>query len=130
MTDHSLALQSAIVALLKGNDIAGDRIYVLPNAASTFPYVSMGPADATEDDAECIDGVEATQQIDVWSRSGSNAEAMLIAGQIRRLIHRQDIPITAATIAEIEVRSVRLFRDPDGKTTHVVIEVRAIIETE
>lgn len=131
MTDHSLALQATILKSLVAAGISGGRVYDRPPSTATVPYVSLGPSDAFEADADCIEASSVTQQLDVWSETGSFAEASTIAGAIKAVLHRQEdsLVMQGARLAIIEVRSIRRLRDPDGKTSHIAIEVRAIVET-
>lgn len=131
MTDHSLALQKSIFDVLSAASVAGGRIYDKSGPTAINPYVSFGPSDETEDDADCIEGSTVSQQLDVWSTySGGFKEAREIAAQIKALLHRQNIVMTGARLVEVTVPSIRFLRDPDGITSHAAIEVRALIESE
>lgn len=128
MTDHSLALQKTIMDAIA--TVSSGRVYDRPPSTAMTPYVSLGPSDAFEADSDCIDASSVTQQIDVWSTSGSFAEASIISGAIKTALHRKALPMEGARLSEIEVRSMRRLRDLDGKTSHIAIEVRAIVESE
>lgn len=134
MTDHSLAVQKTILDALTAASLAGGRIYDKPPASpygAGTTYISFGPSDQSEDDADCIDGSIVTQQLDVWSKyTAGFRDSKTLAGEVRTALHRQVLPITGANLVELEVRSIRHLRDPDGITSHAVIEVRALVESE
>lgn len=134
MTDHSLAVQKAVLDALVAASLAGGRVYDKPPAdpyGDGTTYISFGPSDQSEDDADCIDGSIVTQQLDIWSRySAGFRDSKILAGDVRSALHRQTLPISGAQLVELEVRSIRHLRDPDGITSHAVIEVRALVESE
>lgn len=134
MTDHSLAVQKAILDALTVAQLAGGRIYDKPPAnpyGFGTTYISFGPSDQNEDDAECIDASVVTQQLDIWSKyTAGFRDSKTLAGEVRSALHRKALPITGARLVELEVRGIRHLRDPDGLTSHAVIEVRALVESE
>lgn len=124
----SLELWGAVVMAIRAvlPDV-GVYDLVPPNAA--FPYVSLGSTWETQDDAECIQAVELGMRIDVWSRSIGSAEARRIADTIRSSLHDAEIELAENALALIEHKRTDTMRDPDGITTHVAIEIAAVIET-
>lgn len=134
MTDLTLALQETLFDTLFDATSAGVRVYDKPPTSpygSGSTYISFGPSDENEEDAECIEGSIVTQQLDIWSKyTAGFRDSKRLAGEIKKLIHRKELPMTGATLSEIFVRSIRHFRDPDGLTSHGVVEVRALIEAE
>jgi hypothetical protein len=131
MADAVLELQGAIRAALVDASpaIVGGGIYDRVPEDAVFPYVSFGPVDAAEDDAECIDAVEIAFQIDVWSRAVGFPEASGIAAQVRAALHNAELTLSANALVSIEHRQSRRFRDPDGITSHVAMTFIAIVET-
>jgi hypothetical protein len=134
MSDPALTLQKAIRdKLLASSDVValvGQRIYDrIPNDPD-YPYISIGPAQTFAEDAECIEGFEVFQQIDIWSQKPGFPEEKEIAGAARVAIHRVDLSLDGFVLVEIEHRVTRHMRDPDGLTSHGAIEFRAMIETD
>lgn len=129
MSDPSLELQAAIVAVLKGNSppIAGARVYDAAPVGAIFPYVTLGDCQVLPDKAECIDGVEVYPQIDVWSRGVGYGEVKLLAKSILLLL--DDIPLSVVGFNTVvfEVQDVRYLRDPDGLTRHAAITFHGIL---
>lgn len=132
MTSATLELQGAIVARLKAvsavTALIGQRVYDAVPASPTFPYVSFGPSDELADNAECIHADEVTFQIDAWSRAVGFPEVRQVGAAVRDALHEHEFNLTANAFVSFEHRTTRVFRDPDGITSHAAIEFRAIVE--
>jgi hypothetical protein len=129
----TLELQGAIVARLKATGavtaLVGSRIYDPVPEGATFPYVSMGPADEIQIDADCVDAVEVTFILDAWSRESGFVQVSRIADAVRDALHKYVPTLSINALVEINHAITRRFRDPDGKTSHAVMEFTATIET-
>lgn len=132
MTEPSLALQGAVIARLKADaDVAalvGARIYdhAPPNAA--FPYISLGPDQVIDDSTDCHDDVEVFTTFDIWSRANGRVEAKRIAHAVRQSLNGADFTLSDNAMVMIEHRTTRVMTDPDGITTHAVIDFRSLIQ--
>ena len=114
---------ASLVALI------GSRVVDPPRVDEVMPYVSFGPSDWQEDDADCIDGRIETIQIDVWSTAqDGQREAKAICDAVKEALHNYEADLGDHALASMRVPTVRVFRDPDGITTHGVIQVEAMIE--
>ncbi|WAP67229.1 DUF3168 domain-containing protein [Jiella pelagia] len=128
MTAFSWELQKALFSAITAADI-GASLYDEPRPGAPKPYLSFGPFDGQDDGAECLDAIEATQQIDIWSGATDGfREAKVLAGALRRAIHEQDIAISGARIVDLRIESERFLMDPDGQTKHGVVMVRALMD--
>jgi hypothetical protein len=130
----SAEFQALIFATLTGNGavmaIAGgvyDRVPEDPFADKTA-YISIGQDDATDDDAEGIDGIELTLQIDIWSKAVGAVECRRLRDVVRRALHHQSLQLSANALADTRVALSQVFPDPDGLTTHGIVQVTARIE--
>ena len=136
MASPELELTGEIVALLKADAavsaLIGGRVYddAAPNA--TFPYVTIGPVDLVQDDADCLVSGEVTMQLDVWARAtataSARAQALRITDAIRAAVREAEIEMDSNALVHLEHRNTRTFRDPDGLTIHSAIELLAIVE--
>lgn len=130
--DPLIEVQNAVKTLLLADPalaaLVAGRIFVSVPAGADLPYVSFGPVDASEEDAEGIDGLEVTFQVDAWSRSGGASEAKRIGGAVRKALHHVDLDLTENAAVFCEHRTTRALRDPDGSTFHVAVTFRAIVE--
>ncbi len=135
--DPTYELAAAAIARLKA-DVAvsgfvGARIYDRPpDGTITPPYISLGPSDATTDDAECIDGLEITMQIDCWSwgsgEAFSSAEVRKIAGAVRASLHDAEFELAQNALVTIRHRITRYQRESDGVTNRAIITITAFVE--
>lgn len=131
MSDPSLALQEAIgqalAAALAGPPVSG-RIFDRAPPGATFPYVTLGAVQALNDEADCVDGMESFTDIHVWSEEVGYDQTKRIADLIRSTLHHADLTLTDHALVEMTHRQTRYMRDPDGLTSHAVVEIRALTE--
>jgi len=136
MSDPSLALQGAIITMLKNDPgvaaLIGARVYdevpaPVPPATVTFPYITIGPCHVLGNDTEdCGDGSEVNQQIDVWTRLVGDPEAKRIAAAVRTAL--KSYPTLAGfDVSVVEFVDEQFLRDPDGKTRHAAMTFRYLI---
>lgn len=131
-----LALQGAITALLKSDTDAAaalrnsdgtfrihDRV---PGKDSPFAFVSFGPSQVTQQDADCMYGYEAFQQVDIWSREPGFTEAKRLSDLVRAAVHDKTATQDGLTF-DIEHRFTTTQRDGDGLTSHGILSFRAEI---
>lgn len=132
MANVELELQGAIVARLKADatvaSLINGRIYDSVSAGATFPYVSIGPVDSNQDDADCITGLEVAQQIDCWSRATGFPECKRLVDAVRAALHDYSFDLATNAVVFFEHRSSRITRDPDGLTSHGILGFEGVIE--
>lgn len=120
----ALTGDAAVMALVDG---VYDRVPASPYGANQT-YVSFGPHELLEDDADCIQSDQHTVQVDVWSEAVGQVACKRAGAAIRGVLHDRAVAMTTSALAMMEVRSVRYLRDPDGLTSHAVITVTAMVE--
>lgn len=109
--------------------LIGTRVVDPPRLDEQAPYISFGPSDWQEDDAECITGRVETIQLDIWStEQDGQREAKAICDTVKKALHGYDADLGDHALVALRVPIVRVFRDPDGITTHGVVQVEAVIE--
>ncbi|MDW9781815.1 DUF3168 domain-containing protein [Sinorhizobium meliloti] len=135
--DPTFELTAAVISRLKADaavsSFVGARIYDRPpDGTISPPYISLGPSDALTDDAECIDGVEVTMQIDCWSWGSDgafgSAEVRKIAGAVRAALHEADLNLPNNALASIRHRITRYQRESDNTTNRAIISMTATVE--
>lgn len=94
---------------------------------SKTAYISFGPIDTVEDDAECITGIEHTIQLDVWSKTPGQLECKALTDLVRKALHRQSLSISENALVDTWVELTRVFVDPGGDH-HGVVQVRCMVE--
>lgn len=131
-----LELQIAIVTVLAasvdlktliGNPI---RLYQDVPATPTFPYVTIGEAQAIPDIAECIDGSEVFPVLHIWSRGAGFTEAKKISATIWAALNGATLTMSQnkCVLLERDGLGDQAMRDPDGVTKHIASHYRAICE--
>jgi hypothetical protein len=137
--DPTYEFAAALIARLKANSavaaFVGTKIYDRPPegaSAPTSPYIALGPSDATTDDADCIDGMEIAQQIDVYSwgsgEAYSSAQVRKIAHTVRECLHDAEMPLTSNALVTMRHRITRYSRGSDGITQTANISMTAFVE--
>lgn len=140
-SDPAFDLQAAVVPLLRADAalsglIAG-RVYDDVEPTAEFPYVSIGQAVATTNDADdCLIAYDVTLVIDVWARgsgNGSTYEAarpqmQRIAGTLRQALHAAGLTLESHRLLQIRHVETLYLRDPDGKTAHGAMTFRALVD--
>jgi len=131
----SVALQDLIIFTLKADPkvsaLVGDRVYDGPPEKPTFPYISMGASDFRTDDAECINSREETIQIDCWvRRNGRKWPCKEIVDAIVGALRNVTGELSNGTLVSLNIELSRILDDPDGITTHGVVQVTGLIDEE
>lgn len=128
MSDPTLAIQGAIVAALNvATAVAGGRIYDSAPAEPSFPYVTVGEGDTVGDDNSCFDSSEVNIAVHVWSRAVGFPEAKGIAALVRARC-KAEFTISGFKVVNAEFVTTRYLRDPDGLTSHAVVEFRYLVD--
>ncbi|AWM24972.1 DUF3168 domain-containing protein [Sinorhizobium fredii] len=135
--DPAYELTAAVISRLKADatvaSFVGSRVYNRPpDGTLTPPYISMGPSDALTNDADCIDGLEVTMQIDCWSwgsgEAFSDAQVRKLSGAVRAALHEAEMPLPTNALASLRHRITRYQRESDGTTNRAIISVTALLE--
>lgn len=120
----TLNTDAAIKAIANG---VYDRVPADPFGSKTA-YIVLGETDDVEDDADCITGLEKNTTIHVWSRAVGKVECKRLVDLVRKKLHRASLTLADNALVDTWVESTRAFADPDGLTTHGVVQVRCIVE--
>jgi len=128
----ALELQGAIVSRLKADAavraMVTDRVYDnVPNDAG-FPRITLGATDETSDDADCVEGLVISFQIDCWSQAVGFPQVREMADAVRRSLHDADLALASNALVSFTHRQTRVFRDPDGLTSHAAMTFDAFVE--
>ncbi|MDW9761640.1 DUF3168 domain-containing protein [Sinorhizobium meliloti] len=135
MASPELELQGAIVARLKADvglmalingvyDQPPDTAFATPKES----YVTIGEAQFLRDDATCISGGEVYLTLHAWSRKVGYPVAKQIADAVAENLHLAPLTLATNRLISIMHRQTRVFRDPDGLTSHAVIDFVANVE--
>jgi len=117
----TLLADAATMALVKG---VYDRV---PEGAE-FPYISFGPVDEQNIYPVCIDSADLRIQLDVWSREPGYPEIKRIAATVHIALNDQDVDLPVNAACYLTHDQTTYMRDPDGLTSHAVIQLDAFVE--
>lgn len=135
MASPELELQGAIVARLKADlglmalingvyDQPPDTAFATPKES----HVTIGEAQFLRDDATCVNGGEVYLTLHAWSRKVGYPVAKQIADAVAESLHLAPLTLATNHLISIMHRQTRAFRDPDGLTSHAVIDFVANVE--
>lgn len=129
----SVSFQDLVLARL--NDAAAvtaivdDRIVDGNDDDLAYPNITFGASDFTPDDADCIRGREETLQLDCWTRDGGKKwPCRKLVDAVKAALHDADGVLSTGALVLMRVDLARVFDDPDGITTHGVVQVTGVIE--
>ncbi len=131
MSDPALAVQKAYVARLKA-EVSGvsSRVYDRVPQSVAFPFIQLGEFQTVEDGAECIDSKEVFVTVHVWSRAVGSVEARTLNSAVEEALHEwiPDLEADGFLCIEHMHRDTRTMLDPDGITSHGVLNFRLLID--
>ncbi len=131
MHDPSAPLQKALVARLKAAALlVSARVYDRVDPSAIFPYIQIGATQVVPDEAGCIDLAECNVTIHAWSRAVGAVEARRVSDGIAAALTEwePDLSADGFVCAELRVTSIQVMADPDGVTTHGVVQIEAQTE--
>lgn len=137
MSDPGLAIQAALIGTLRATGavtaLVSTRVYDIPpalqpGAMPTFPYVTIGEAQSITERADCLDGTEHFVDLHAWSRAPGFVEVKRIAGAMRAALHEAEIEVSGYRLIDLAMQDVRYLRDPDGLTSHAVLQFRVLVD--
>jgi hypothetical protein len=131
----SWALQQAIVTRLRADvTVAGmvaARVFDRPQAEIAFPNITIGASDTVLSEAGCFSLHIETVQVDVWSREmDGKRECKVLTDAVVKALHQQDAAMAVGALALMRVVLVRMLDDPDGRTSHGIVQVECTLEVE
>lgn len=117
--------------MAQANDVF-DPVPPLPfnafDAGTKNGYISFGPTQVVNDDAECITAGEHNFQIDCWSRDVGFPHCKRMVDAVARALNNKELDLTDNAFVGMTIENRQVFRDPDGLTSHGVVSVRVFIE--
>jgi hypothetical protein len=109
---------SAIFTDIPQVNDAGDPAY--------FPLVFLSFPSSTPFDTKSNLGGSYIVQVDVWSRSNSEAQVKSIAAKVYDLLHRQPLTIAGVTHITTDIERMDFVREPDGETRRCLMQYRVL----
>lgn len=131
MHDPSAPLQAALVARLRAQvPLVASRVYDRVTPTPTFPYLHIGATQVVPTEAGCVDYAECSVTLHSWSREVGAVEARRISDQVSQALTdwTPDLSASGFACSELRITSAMVMADPDGVTTHGVIQIEAQTE--
>jgi hypothetical protein len=130
----SNAVQSALYELLKADAgvaaLVGARVYDRPDKAATYPYIRIGPGDASRAMSDpCVQSRVYALQIDCFSAARAGVyEAWTINDAVCEALHLATPVLAAGALIEMRVVQMRTLPDRDPAISHGVVVVEIEVE--
>lgn len=118
-------MRSALGAYTPLQAQVGDRIYDRVPTNAVFPYLTLGEAQGVNQSIACLENWEVYAEVHVWSREVGFPEAKSIAANCDKALAERWPTITGFTVRWFETMGQRWMKDPDGLTSHGVLEYRS-----
>lgn len=132
MATPDLELQGGIYALLTSDaalkNEVGEGVYDTVPEEAVVPYVTLGEAQLIRSDATGLTGCDIYITLHAWSRENGFVEVKTVASCVVDALHHADIPLPTYRLVSLNHRQTRALRDPDGQTSHAVMEFVAFVE--
>lgn len=132
MASPELEVQGEVVRLLKADGTLTclvNGVYDQPPAncwaAPKEGYINIGEAQTLRRDATCLEGGDIYLTMHAWSRKTGFPAVRAIADAMVEALHLTPMTLTTNRFISIMHRQTRVFRDPDGLTSHAVVEFLA-----
>ena len=119
----ALAGDATLVALLGGPHIYDD----VPQRAA-FPFVTIGRSELRDWSTGTDPGTEHQLTVHVWSRVAGRREVHEILGALADILHEASLSLTDHVLVNLRQDFSEVRRDPDGKTYHGIMRLRAVTE--
>jgi Protein of unknown function (DUF3168) len=129
----SAALQKLVLDTLTADlgvaYVVGDRIYDRARPNATFPFISFGPTSVVLVQDDCLEGRTETLQIDIWSTDQAGMlQAKQICDLVIKALNGLEAELEDGYATDIRVVLSQVITDPDGITSHGVIQIEALID--
>jgi hypothetical protein len=116
--------------------IGQNKIVYRADQNMAVPYVTVDDAFTVRDDMACLDSVEVTLNIHVWTEGdciadscGPLQDARTIGALVIAALHRQALSLPSNTLVTLESTGERVFYDADGVSGHGVFAFNAVVES-
>lgn len=135
MPASAAALRAVLFTALKNDTplaalLGGARIYDEPPREAAFPYVTLGEATLADRSTSTEGGDEHGVTLHVWSRHGGHREAHEIAGALLEALIDAPLAPNGHRLANLRFITADVRREPDGRTYHGIVRLRAYTEPE
>lgn len=125
---HSAAIQKAMYEALTADEalmlLVGGRVQDCVDHNALFPYVSLGEATETPQDALDKYGAMASVTVHIWSRERGMLESQMIGKRIFAALDDKRLVIDGTQCVECRCDLSQTLRELDGVTRHGILRFR------
>ncbi|NLS04615.1 DUF3168 domain-containing protein [Rhizobium sp. P32RR-XVIII] len=131
--EPSLALQAAVRARLVSSSalvalVAAVNIRDANGLPAAFPCILIGEGQTVPGGDIARKRHEAFLDLHIWTTESSLETSKRIAGAVRAALIDTNWAVTGLHVADLYVASSRFLRDPDGKHSHAVLSLSALVQ--
>ena len=119
----ALSADAPLAALL-----GGGKIFDEPPREAALLYVTLGENVFADNSTATEAGEEHTLTLHVWSRQGGHKEAHEIAGAVLGALVDAPLALDGHHLANLRFILADVRREPDGRTYHGIVRLRAVTE--
>lgn len=125
-------MQKAVVDRLRTDcgvlaALGAPNVFDTPST-DVYPRVTLGADQVIIDRADCYAGEDLNFDIHVWSQAVGYSQAKRICAAIQEALDEAELSLPGFRLIDLVVESLQFMRDPDGRTSHGVLSVRALTE--
>jgi hypothetical protein len=124
------AIRQAMLASAALQALVSNRIHDDPPPDVVFPYLTLGRVESRPADTVSKEAIEHAVTLHAWSRHGGRAETLDIIAALRGALHNAPLVVSGHKLVLLLATFADVFRSGDGRTTHGVLRLRAITESE
>jgi len=131
-TSPTLAIQTAIYGVLNGDSTLtstlGAGVYDEVPEDASYPYVVVGEAYETPDNAHDRYGRDTMVTIHTWSEQDGFKEALTVGNRVVELLDHTSLTITGWHHVATRYEFSQTLRDPNPNLRHVATRFRVVTE--
>ena len=126
-----LPVQGALISLLRGDTALTtlvDSVYDYLPETAVYPFVVVGEAIETPDNAHDRYGRETVVTLHVWSQYRGYAQVLRIGARISQLLDHQPLPVAGMDHIATRFEFAQTLTDPEppGDIRHLVLRYRIV----
>ena len=118
-----LELQAAIYLRLK-NAMPDVSTFDAVPEDETFPYIVIGDETATDWSEKIGAGIDASEQVQVFSRADGFAEAKEIAGRVVDALTAGEFEVDGQNLVDLRLEGSETFRDEEDRRVVLRFTIR------
>lgn len=130
MIDPALAVQGVIFErLFRSSDLPMNVVFD-EGDPSAFPCIIIGEATTQYPDYYEDFHTVCTSDVHIWTEESNLASVKKLTGIVREALWQGPWTVDGHRCANLRIQQARYMRDPDGKHSHGILTVSAILQED